>query len=203
MKKINLILLLLLGVLYAQSVPQLHQRVQNQYQNLSSFQAEVEQSNYFAQLKRSIVFKGKIYFSPQRMLMHFSNPSVQRLQINAGKVQLYDASSNTLLNSSMLPEFGKMNPVEILQHYWTKSQVRIVKQSKGMSTIELVPTKDPMIKNLQATLDSKSGLVHSLSYEDPSGNKVTYRFSGIKLNQNIPASVWIYDYPKDVQIINQ
>ncbi|MDD4035500.1 MAG: outer membrane lipoprotein carrier protein LolA, partial [Candidatus Cloacimonetes bacterium] len=86
MKKINLILLLLLGVLYAQSVPQLHQRVQNQYQNLSSFQAEVEQSNYFAQLKRSIVFKGKIYFSPQRMLMHFSNPSVQRLQINAGKV---------------------------------------------------------------------------------------------------------------------
>ncbi len=37
MKKINLILLLLLGVLYAQSVPQLHQRVQNQYQNLSSF----------------------------------------------------------------------------------------------------------------------------------------------------------------------
>ena len=60
-----------------------------------------------------------------------------------------------------------------------------------------------LISSLSATLDKKSGLVTSLSYTDKSGNKVTYKFSGIKTNAAIPASVWNFNYPKEVQVIEQ
>lgn len=203
MKKISLILMLLCGLLFAQSTDELHQKVKTRYQNLKSFQAGIEQTNYYTQLKKSIVYHGQLYFTPGRMLMSFSKPGVQRLQITSGTAELYDASSNTLLRSKMLPEFGKMNPVEILQHYWGKSKVNLLKKDKNMVTVELIPPKDPMIRDMQATLDFNTGLVHSLSYSDPAGNKVTYRFSGIKLDQNIPASVWKFNYPKDVQVISQ
>lgn len=203
MKKISLLLLLLTSLLFAQSTQTLHQSVKTQYQNLKSFQADVKQTNYFVQLKKSIVYNGKLYFSPGRMLMSFSKPSVQRLQITSGFAELYDADSNTLLRSKMLPEFGKMNPVEILQHYWGKSKVSIVAKDKEMVTVQLIPPKDPMIRELSATIDSGSGLVHSLSYSDPAGNTVTYQFSAIKRNQSIPASVWSFKYPKDLQVISQ
>ncbi|MDX9828468.1 MAG: outer membrane lipoprotein carrier protein LolA [Spirochaetia bacterium] len=204
MKKISIILILsLFGVLYAITTSELHDKVKLRYQNLSSFQANVQQTNYYTQLKRSIVYSGKLYFTPGRMLMSFSKPSVQRLQIQSGKAELYDASSNTLLRSNMQPEFGKMNPVEILQHYWTRSKVSIVKQEKHLCTVKLIPQKDPMIKDMQAVIDSKTGIVNSLKYADPAGNTVTYLFSNIKRDAAIPPSVWKYDYPKDVQVISQ
>lgn len=204
MKKISIVLILsLFGVLHAISVAELHDRVKLSYQKLISFQANVQQTNYYTQLKRSIVYTGKLYYTPGRMLMSFYKPSVQRLQIQSGKAELYDASSNTLLRSKMQPEFGKMNPVEILQHYWTKSKVSIVKQEKHLCTVKLIPQKDPMIKEMQAVIDSKTGIVNSLKYTDPAGNTVTYRFSNIKRDAAIPASVWKFNYPKDVQVISQ
>ncbi|HNT52762.1 MAG TPA: hypothetical protein PKH19_05115, partial [Candidatus Syntrophosphaera sp.] len=59
----------------------LYAKLQAAYKNLSSFQAELKQTNYYPQLKRSIVYNGRIYFTPGRLLMSFDKPSVQRMQI--------------------------------------------------------------------------------------------------------------------------
>jgi outer membrane lipoprotein-sorting protein len=203
MKKINLLIILCFGLLWAQSTDELHKKLNTRYDGLQSFQAEVKQTNYFSQIKQSIVYHGKLYFSPGRMVMHFDKPNVQRLMVSSGNAELYDASSNTILRSKMLPEFGKMNPVEILQHYWSKSEVSIVSKDQNMTTLRLIPQKDPMIKELTAKIDTKSGLVHSLGYSDAASNTVSYEFSNIRTNQSIPASVWKFAYPKDVQVISQ
>ncbi len=203
MKKINLILIMCFGLLWAQSAGDLQQKIKQKYGGLSSFQAEVVQNNYYAQIKRNIEYRGKIYFSPSRILMSFDKPSIQRLLIISGNAELYDAASNTLLRSKIMPEFGRMNPVEILQHYWDKSQVSISERQKNRWRVKLVPKDDPMLKELTALVDPNTGLVHSLSYSDFSDNTVSYSFSGIKLNQAIPASVWKYKYPDDVQVMSR
>lgn len=196
--------LLLLGSLQAAvSQAQLYQKMRAAYGSLKTYQAELSQSNYYPQLKRTISYNGKIYFTPGRMLMSFSSPSVQRLQIRDGQVELYDASSKTLLRAPMQPEFGKMNPVEILDLYWQKSRVSVTSETARQASVSLKPKSDKLISSLSATLDKKSGLVTSLSYSDKSGNKVTYKFSGIKTNAAIPSSVWNFSYPKDVQVIEQ
>jgi len=196
--------LLLLGSLQAAvSQAQLYQKMRAAYGSLKTYQAELSQSNYYPQLKRTISYNGKIYFTPGRMLMSFSSPSVQRLQIRDGQVELYDAASKTLLRAPMQPEFGKMNPVEILDLYWQKSRVSVTSETKSQASVSLKPKSDKLISSLSATLDKKSGLVTSLSYTDKSGNQVTYKFSGIKTNAAIPSSVWNFSYPKDVQVIEQ
>jgi outer membrane lipoprotein-sorting protein len=195
--------MLLVGVLYGQSAEALHTKLNKAYSGFDSFQASVKQTNYYAQLKKSVVYSGNIWFMPGRMVMRFDKPSLQRLQISGGQVQLYDASSETLFKSSMLPEFGKMNPVEIFQHYWKRSTVKILSSQKGISVVSLVPHKDPMIKELTASINEKTGIISQLSYTDASGNKVSYAFSGVKVNQIIPASVWSYNYPKNVKVVEQ
>lgn len=206
MKKISLILslfLLLYSLAQGITTNELYRKLSSSYSKLSSFQAEVKQDNYYAQIKRSISYQGKLYFTPGRMLMHFSHPNVQRLYISGGSVDLYDAQSKTVFRSQIRPEFGKMNPLEILQHYWGRSKVQITSTKGNLSTVKLSPAKDPMISQLTATVNSKTGMVSNLSYTDASGNKVSYAFTGIKTNAAIPAAVWNFSYPKNVQVVSQ
>jgi len=206
MKKIRLLLLLLslmCTMLSGMSSQELYKKLNNTYGNIKSYQAEVKQDNYFAQIKKSISYQGRIYFSQGRMLMHFTKPNVQRLYISGGKAELYDAQSKTLFRSAIKPEFGKMNPVEILQTYWTKSQVKLTGTSGNISNVQLLPAKDPMISRITASINHKTGLISKLAYTDASGNQVSYTFTAVKLNGGIPASVWNYTYPKGVQVIQQ
>ncbi|HOH97679.1 MAG TPA: outer membrane lipoprotein carrier protein LolA [Candidatus Cloacimonadota bacterium] len=205
MWKISLILLLLCEIvpIQAQSSDELYKKLDSTYGKLSTFQAEVKQTNQFAQIKQTITYTGKIWFSGGRMVISFDKPSFQRLQIGNSQVELYDRASNTLFRTAMLPEFGKMNPVDILRHYWTKSKVQVLKTEKGLATVKLIPNKDPMISSMTAVMNIKTGLVNSLSYEDSASNKVTYAFSGIRLDQPIKADVWSYSYPKGTQVLEQ
>ena len=205
MKKIKLLLLLSLisTLLCGIGTQELYKKLHSAYGNLTSYQAEVKQDNYFAQIKKTISYQGRIYFSQGRMLMHFTKPNVQRLFISGGKAELYDAQSQTLFRSAIKPEFGKMNPVEILQTYWTKSQVKLTGTSGNISSVQLIPAKDPLISRITASINHKTGLISKLAYTDASGNMVSYSFTAVKLNGGIPASVWNYTYPKNIQVIQR
>lgn len=206
MKKCLLILagILFAAMLCAASNPSgLYVKLQAAYGDLSTFQADLNQTNYYPQLKKSITYRGKIYFTPGKMLMSFTEPGVQRLKIEDGRVELYDESSNTLFLANVQPEFGRMNPVEILQLYWGKSSVTVSSEDKTTASVRLVPAKDDLVNVLSATLDKRSGIISELSYTDKNSNKVTYKFASIRLNEAIPASVWDYDYPDGVQIVER
>lgn len=203
MKKTLLILLAFacLFALQGQTASELYSKLQSAYKNISSFQADLQQSNYYPQLKKTVTYSGKIYFTPGRMLMKFTKPSEQYLKIENNRVELYDAASNTLFQSAVQPQFGRMNPVEILQLYWDKSTVSVTSATKSAASVKLVPKQDDLVTSLTATLNPSTGIVSRLGYTDKSGNSVTYSFSSIKQNASIPASVWQVNPPKNVQII--
>lgn len=197
------LLLLICVCTHAITSDALFKKISSTYGGLSSFQASVQQTNYFAQIKKSISYQGNIYFTKGRMVIKFDKPNTQRLSISGGTVDLYDAQSKTVLRSRMRPEFGKMNPVEILQVYWKKSTVRILGTKGNFTEVSLKPFDDPMITGLTATINHKTGLIHTLGYSDANSNKVSYSFSGIKTNARISESVWKYSYPKGVQVVEQ
>ena len=202
-KLIGLIFLLITASLQAISKDALYKKLVDAYSGISSFQASVKQDNYFAQINKTISYTGNIYSNPGRMVIRFEKPNFQRLMVSGGMVDLFDSSSKTVFRSRMQPEFGKMNPVEILQHYWKKSTVTLLGSKGNLSDVSLKPFSDPVIVTLTATINNKTGLVQSLGYTDANGNRVSYTFSGIKTNGKIPDSVWQYTYPKDVQVVQQ
>ncbi|MDD4310128.1 MAG: outer membrane lipoprotein carrier protein LolA [Candidatus Cloacimonetes bacterium] len=198
-----LLMLLCCTMLFSLGSEAIYQKMNSAYNKISSFQADLKQENYFAQIKKSISYTGNIHFTRGRMVIKFSKPNVQHLMISEGVVNLYDAPSKTVFRSRIRPEFNKMNPVEILQHYWKKSTVTVLSNKGGFAEVSLKPFDDPQIKNLSASINLKTGLVHTLSYTDANENKVSYKFSSIKTNAQIPASVWKFTYPKDVQVVEQ
>ncbi|MDD3235952.1 MAG: outer membrane lipoprotein carrier protein LolA [Candidatus Cloacimonetes bacterium] len=207
--KIDKLLLMLMLILFsitglsAITADALYLKITSMYGSLSSFQASVKQDNFFASIDKDISYQGNIYFTRGRMVIKYDKPNTQRLIISGGKVDLYDAQSKTVLRSRMRPEFGKMNPVEILQVYWKKSIVRILSTKGNITEVSLKPFEDPMIVSMKASINHKTGMVQSLGYTDASGNKVTYSFSNIKTNAKIPESIWKFSYPKGVQVVEQ
>ncbi len=202
-KTILLCLLLMLSALSAVSTNEILAKLESTYKGISSWQANVSQTNFFSQINTTSTFDGMIYFTPGRLLIRYDKPRLQRMQIEDGMVSIYDSQSNTLFRTPMLPEFGKMNPVEILQHYWKLSQVKLLKTEKGIHHVSLVPAKDQLIKSLSAQIRSSDGYVLQLGYQDFNGNQVSYKFSNFKRNAAIPASIWKFSYPKDTQIIER
>lgn len=196
-----LIIFALSGSLGATSNAELYNKLKSSFNSISSYQSDVSQTNYYPQLKKSISYSGKMYFTSGKMLMHFTKPNLQRLYIASGKVTLYDALSNTIFISDIQPQYGRMNPLEILQLYWDRSSVSIGTQKGDLVEVSLIPQKDAMLQSLKASINVKTGQVIKLSYQDAGANSVSYSFSNIKINQNIPASVWNFSYPKDVQRI--
>ena len=205
MKKLSLVAALILFFIGLSAIgpDALYKKMEKTYGSLSSFQATLKQENHFAQIGKSISYNGNIYFSKGRMVIRYEKPAFQRLMITGGIVELYDQSSKTVFRSRMRPEFGKMNPVEILQLYWKKSKVSLKEDKKNLCQATLTPFSDPLIKSLSAEINTKTGLINNLSYSDANGNKVKYSFSGIKTNAVIPSSVWQYSYPKNTQVVEQ
>jgi len=205
MRKLSLLaaLILILTALNAIGPDTLYKKLEKTYGSFSSFQATLKQENHFAQIGKSITYSGNIYFSKGRMVIRYDKPAFQRLMITGGIVELYDQGSKTVFRSRMRPEFGKMNPVEILQLYWKKSKVSLKEDKKILCQATLTPFSDPLIKSLSAEINTKTGIINNLSYSDANGNKVKYSFSGIKTNAVIPSSVWQYSYPKNTQVVEQ
>ncbi len=202
--KLILVFLLLCSLsLYAQSTEELRQKLESTYRDLSTWQARLTQTNYFAQIKQSTTYEGHFFYQPPRLLIRFDKPHQQRLQIEGKDVSLYDAQSKSLLKTSLLPEFERMNPIQILQHYWSRSQVEISKRDKQRITIILRPESDNFIKTLNAVIDYGTGFIVELAYTDFSGNTVTYKFSNSRANQKIDPAVWKFAPPADTQVIQR
>nr|MDK2850236.1 hypothetical protein [Candidatus Cloacimonadota bacterium] len=202
MKKISLIALFVCCLLFAKTPAEIQTKLLERYGSIQTFSADLKQSNYFSQLDQRIVYEGKIYFQPPRMLISFDKPTLQRLIVYQGKAELYDGSSSTLFISDIQPEFIKMNPIELLQLYWEQSKVEILGTQDGLVQIRLIPQSDPLIQELTASLEEATGIVRELSYKDHSKNTVSYSFSKITFNKPIPAQVWDFHYPEDTQIIH-
>lgn len=200
---ITLYACLSLSLLAAMTPAQVYTKLQGAYNSLRTYQATVSQTNRYRNLSRTITYTGRIYFQPSRMLMHFTNPQIQRLQIENGNITLFDSQSNTIMRSSMRPEYSRMNPIQLLQEYWGKSTVRVVAENRSNVTVELSIANDTVLRSINAELNRSSGLVNRLSYTDLSGNSVSYSFSGVRINAAIPANVWRFSYPADAQEVNR
>ncbi|NLO44201.1 MAG: outer membrane lipoprotein carrier protein LolA [Candidatus Cloacimonetes bacterium] len=202
MKKIKLVLLILFAMSLGANTTELYQKMNARYQKINSFEADIIQTNHFAAMDKNIEYKGKFYFQKDRLLLSYSKPMRQRLYIANEKAELYEESSKTLFKSAILPEFSQMNPIDILQEYWGKSDVSILSKGKNTTKVQLKPHNDRQFAKITAVLD-ESGLARELSYDDKSGNTVHYRFESIKINRGISPDIWKFSYPKDTRIIER
>jgi outer membrane lipoprotein-sorting protein len=205
-KKFTILLVLFcwsLVILHALPGDRTYEKMVSTYGKLTSWQADLIQTNYFKQTKTSLKSTGTIYFQTSRLAIRYAKPNEQALVITGGKLTMYDKTNNTVLKSSLDSAVQSLNPVEIVKSYWQKSARVVLKDSKRFTTLQLKPKADKQAKVIEFTVDNLTGLITALSYTDPAGNSVSFAFSNLKSNHKIPAKVFQLTYPKTAQIFEQ
>jgi outer membrane lipoprotein-sorting protein len=200
---IIIILIMLCGVLQADKVETTYQQMLKAYSNLNSWQAVISQTNYYVQTKTTLNSTGTFYYQKGKAAIRYNKPNEQSLIIQNGTVKMYDKSSNTVIKSRLVSAVQSLNPVEIVKTYWQKSDKTVIQSTEQSTILSIKPKADEQIKEIKATVGTKSGYITKLVYLDMQGNSVSIAFSKLKINKPIPASVWKLNYPKTAKVFEQ
>ncbi|MBM4398739.1 MAG: outer membrane lipoprotein carrier protein LolA [Candidatus Cloacimonetes bacterium] len=198
-----LLIISITSILSSDKLDDSYNQMLKAYAGLNSWQAVINQTNYFAQTKTKLVSAGNFYYQKNRAAIRYTKPSEQALLIQNGKVTVYDKASKTAVRTQLDSAVQSLNPVEIVQTFWKKSEKQLQPNDKGVTNLLLKPKKDDQIKEISVFLDDKTGYVTKLIYTDKQGNSVTVAFSKMKVNKPIAEAVWKLDLPKDVKVIER
>src|SRR5439155_819866 len=92
--------------------------------------------------------------------------------------------------------FAKMDEVQKRFH----SAAADIERTQ-MTVLELRPKNSAMFKSVQMWMDQQRWVAVQIKTTENSGDYMVLRFSNIKLNGNIPDSIFDLKMPKDVRVI--
>lgn len=196
---LTILLIILCNVLTASPIEVAYNKMLNSYSRLNSWQAVINQTNYFVQTKTSLKSSGNFYFQKGKIAIRYNKPNEQRMLIQKGIVTIYDKSSNSYMKTELVSAVQSLNPAEIVKSYWQKSDNTVMSSTRESTVISIKPKKDEQIKEIKATIANKSGYITRFVYTDIQGNTVTISFTGMKVNKAIAASVWNLNIPANAK----
>lgn len=200
---IAILLMLTCSLLQADKVEDAYQKMLKAYTNLTSWQAALNQTNYYGQTKTTLKSSGNFYYQKNKIAIYYNKPNEQSLLVQNGALTMYDKASNAVMKSRLASAVQSLNPVEIVKTYWKVSDKTIIQNTEQSTVLSIKPKDDEQIKEIKATIVKSSGLISSLVYIDKQGNSVTINLSKLKINKPIPASVWKQNIPKNAKVFEQ
>jgi outer membrane lipoprotein-sorting protein len=186
--------------LIADRVDDTYQKMINAYAKVTSWQAVINQSNYFTQAKTSLNSSGTFYYQKGKIAIRYKKPAAQSLLIQNGTITIYDKIGNNAIKSKLVSTVQSLNPVEIVKAYWEKSDKAILQTTELKTVVSIKPKSDEQIKEFKATIDNNTGYITKFSYQDMQGNTVTIAFTRLKINKPIPPSVWNLNIPRSAKV---
>ena len=177
--------------------------------------ADIERTHVTVLVNDKDVSSGKFYYARRgkqpRVKLELSKPAPQYLLIDKGKLQLYTPNLKQVQEASISGHQDKVDMFMALgfgqssQDLKDNFDVRLAGEEalngKKTSVLELRPKNSAMFKSVQMWMDQQRWVAVQIKTTENSGDYMVLRFSNIKLNVNIPDSIFDLKMPKDVRVI--
>ncbi len=178
-----------------------YDKVVTAYDSVYSYQADIEQINYFSKLKVTKKSFGKIYFQNGNIAIYYEKPDYQVITLNNDKILVYDKNSQTAVETRNT-EYQNYNPLKLINLYWDKSGVKELTEKDNLYNLKLSKIKDDKIKEIILTLNSDNYLFQKVIIKNTDGNSLTQSFKNYMINRKIPEKYFKFKLPKNTKIIN-
>ncbi len=169
--------------------------LQSNYDSISTFQSDFEQTNFWKEMDITKQSVGKIFYDESRLLLDYSEPQGQKMLIDSTTVTIYDSTSNQALISNKVET--ELRPVKFISLYWENSEKEIIEQSSVHCKIEITTLFEEHI-----LVEIKEGLISGFTFFDKDGNSVNYNFLNKKINEQLPLGIFEMDLPENVNIFD-
>jgi outer membrane lipoprotein-sorting protein len=195
MKKVILLILLTCSIyLSAAQLDDIYQQVTARYSAIKTFEAVLNQENYWSEIDRTKAASGKIYYNSDSLFISYLPPDEQELFVHGNTVIMHDKKSGQAIYMDKGEFF--IRPVEIIKAYWQDSEKQLI--SSHDNETQLLLNKD----NEEILIGLNNGLIISVLIKDENNNSVKYLFSQEKINAELPDNIFIPAFPYETNIID-
>ncbi|MCC7201098.1 MAG: outer membrane lipoprotein carrier protein LolA [Nitrospirae bacterium] len=179
-------------------------RVQLTYKGVSDLTSDFVQQSYIKGFDARN-FRGKLYLKkPGQVRWDYTKPVKQNIVINGDKIILYFHEQKQAIIQKVSahpdaePAMGLLSNIE----KWDEDFIITVQNiSGGLARLKLIPRKKMMVKEVVAEIDKETSYINKLILYEISGNKVSFNFSGIKINSGIKGSLFEFKIPAGTEVL--
>jgi outer membrane lipoprotein carrier protein len=195
---------------YALSLDELITRLQGNYDQITDIQARFSQeyiNKSFNQVKRA---EGRVYFKkPGMMRWKYRKPVRQEMVSDGSILWFYQPEDNQVIVGEISKTIRAKTPTAFLSGEGNLRRDFRILSPKGESQrdgpwylLELAPIEPQVdIQRLVLRVDTKSFLIVQTEIYDAFENVNRTHFSGIKVNRNLPDSLFTFIIPPGTQVL--
>lgn len=180
-------------------------------------EADIERETVTVFINHSRFEFGKMYFvrdgDRSRIRITLTEPSPKEFLIDDGKVRIYNPGTNVLEEISlgehedkvgfMVVGFGTSRE-ELLRQYEIELAPEESLGGAPVSVLDLTP-RDPEVaryfSQIRLWIDQDRWIPVQTKAVELSGDYLIVRFSNVRINAGVPASVFRLELPRDVQVV--
>lgn len=183
--------------------------VEATYATVTSLRADFVQVTRSASMGQETRQKGKVSLErPRKMRWDFSQPDTSTFVTDGSTMWVYSSANNQVIVSQVQTgtQGGNMTQLlDDLNHLDELFTVTLVdgagNAAKSTYVIDLVPRQNNGFKKLRLTLTKKKYEVQQVLLTDQFDNQVDLSFSQVKINQDIPDSLFSFQVPAGAVVI--
>ncbi|MFO7895723.1 MAG: outer membrane lipoprotein carrier protein LolA [Candidatus Cloacimonadales bacterium] len=168
-------------------------QISEQYDQISTFQADFIQSNSWTNMDQKLESSGKIYYDADNLILKYTEPEEQVMKIYQNEISIYQAANNRLMISEN--KEISLQPLDIIRQYWEISDIHLIEIPEGYSLKLQYP-------NGKVEANIRDWMIYDIIIEDSSGNRVGYHFQNIEINQKLAADIFELPVDENSEIID-
>ena len=191
----NLVIsLILIYPLNFQSGDSLLKEVQEKYKSINNFTA------FFAQEGGANKLSGKLYYSMgNKLRVELKNRTVVS---DAETIWNYLIEANRVVINSVENNPTSLSIDTYLFEYPSKSTVSYKKTEGDIDIIQFKPINGDLNFKMTRFWVNKDKLIEKIEVIDLTGNKYSFAFTSIRINQNLSDTLFSFDIPEEAEVID-
>lgn len=187
------------------------EQVQTRYEKMDSFQARFVQETWMKSIDQMQYAEGKVYFKKQGMMLwDYQSPSPQSIICNENVIWMYypndkqafknAISKDYVIKTPILFLFGKGSIRDEFKVDFAKLEKEIAKDKNYF--LELIPLKpQSTFSRLVLGVNKENFQINKTVIYDLYGNITTITFDNININKELSNSIFQFEVPSGVKII--
>lgn len=183
---------------------ELYHSLINKYDGVKTFQADIEQASYFSELDLTNTSQGKLYHDPERLLIEYTSPKVEKVLLSDNIVRIYQAESDRLIMTYADSTIVSLKMGYLIKRIWDEDNLQLVEDIEHF-VIKIKLTEENVLANIEdieLTISKDEMLVKSVKYHDDAENEVSVTFTNIIVNNPLAKEIWEIKTTNTTQIID-
>lgn len=190
------LVILVISSLSALSLDELICKLQNKYNNIKTYEANINQINYFKEQDISLESKGKLFIENEAIVLEYTDPFYQFMKSESNLLTLYSKNENTAFISQ------DNNPVtSSVLHFSSlvNQDFLLLEKENNLFVYKLSKPVEP-ISDMKIFV-SKDAIIEKIVYSDDLNNIITIEISKQIFNKKLSRSISDFVIPDNATVI--